>query len=205
MNCNKTFNIINIIFLILFLCITFTGNTFNVYNDIRNTITNSKYEINKDAFYISKNILSLPIIIVIYFFLNNTELNYDFSEKDQKFTNFLKEYTDLLPNKPIPFLYLFNISNLILYCPVIMILILLPFYILKYLNIKGINNHYFYIIFSLFVCYLSLEILLYFDFTNKNNLYSNIVKFLYFFIVILLLINIPIYIYKSNIKNNLIK
>ena len=92
---------------ILFLCITFTGNTFNVYNDIRNTITNSKYEINKDAFYISKNILSLPIIIVIYFFLNNTELNYDFSEKDQKFTNFLKEYTDLLPNKPIPFLYLF--------------------------------------------------------------------------------------------------
>ena len=200
LDCKKKFNIINIIFFVLFLCITFTGNTFNVYNNIRNTITNSKYEINKDIFYISKNILSLPIIIIIYFFLNNTELNFDFTNKDLKFINFLKKYTDLLKNKEIPFLYLFNISHLILFCPVIMILTLMPFYMLKYLKIKGFNNNYFYVLFGLFICYLLLEILLYFDFTNKNNLYSNIIKFLYFFIIVLLLINIPIYIYKTNNK-----
>ena len=75
MDCKKIFNIINIIFFIIFLSIIFTGKTFTCYNSIRNGITGSNYEINKDMFYISKNILTLPIIIIIYFFLNNTKIN----------------------------------------------------------------------------------------------------------------------------------
>lgn len=208
MNCNKIFNIINIIFLILFLSIIFTGNTFNVYNNIRNTITNSNYEINKDVFYISKNILSLPIIIIIYFFLNNTKINIDFTNqylflnnnKIKNIVTFLEEFTDLKPNKPIPFIYLFNISNIILFCPVIMIFTLSPLYIFKYLSLNIFGNKYSYILFGLFICYLLLEIVLYF--TNQNNTYSYVLKCLYFFIVILLLIFIPIFIYKKNTKNN---
>lgn len=201
MNCNKIFNIINIIFLIVFLSITFTGNTFNIYNNIRNTITNSNYEINKDVFYISKNILSLPIIIIIYFFLNNTKINIDFTNQTSNTVKFLKEFTDLKPNKPIPFIYLFNISNIILFCPVIMIFTLLPFYILKYLSLNIFGNKYSKILFGLFISYLLLEILIYVNFTNQNNLYSYVLKCLYFFIVILLLIFIPIFVYKKNNNN----
>lgn len=201
MNCNKIFNIINIIFLIFFLSIIFTGNSFNFYNYIRNTITNSKYEINKDVFYISKNILSLPIIIIIYFFLNKTKLNINFTNKTSKTVLFLEQFTDLKENKPIPFLYLFNISNSILFCPVIMIFILLLFYIVKYISIDIFSDGYFKILFGLFICYLLLEILLYLNFTNQNNLYSYVIKCIYFLIVLLLLIIIPMFIYNNKNSN----
>ena len=219
MDCKKIFNIINIIFFIIFLSIIFTGNAFTCYNSIRNGITGSNYEINKDMFYISKNILTLPIIIIIYFFLNNTKINKDkinFNKvKTSSFLKFLIKNTDLIPyNKSIPskgsqipFLYLFNISSItVLFIPPIMIGLLVLFYILKYLTLSfdikkssNISN----ILIGLFSFYLLLEILLYFDLSDQNNLFSKTIKFFYFLTIIILLITISIYTYSvGNNKNN---
>lgn len=220
MDCKKIFNIINIIFFIIFLSIIFTGNAFTCYNSIRNGITGSNYEINKDVFYISKNILTLPIIIIIYFFLNNTKINEDkinFNKvKTSSFLNFLIKNTDLIPNKEsipfegsqIPFLYLFNISSItVVLCPVIMILLLVPFYILKYLtlsfNIKTYSNILIGLLIGLFSFYLLLEILLYFDLSDQNNLFSKTIKLFYFLTIIILLIIISIYTYLVENENNL--
>jgi hypothetical protein len=209
MDCKKIFNIINIIFFIIFLSIIFTGNAFTCYNSIRNGITGSNYEINKDVFYISKNILTLPIIIIIYFFLNNTKINEDkinFNKvKTSSFLNFLIKNTDLIPYEDsIPFLYLFNISSItVVLCPVIMILLLVPFYILKYLTLSFNIKTYSNILIGLFSFYLLLEILLYFDLSDQNNLFSKTIKLFYFLTIIILLIIISIYTYLVENEHNL--
>ena len=197
MKCNNIFNIINIIFLIFFLCVIFTGNSFNLYNYFRNFATNRKYEINEDiVFYISKNILSLPIIIIIYFILNKTRFSDD-SRMDSHSKAYLIQYTDLKYTQQIPFLYLFNISSTLFFSPVITISVLLVLYFRKFYYFDlPVENNYFYFILGLFIFYLLLEILLFFY--NQNNLYLYIIKFLYFFIIVLLLIMIHIYIYKTS-------
>ena len=216
MDCKKIFNIINIIFFIICLSLIFTGNAFTCYNLIRNGMLppDSNYEINKDMFYISKNILTLPIIIIIYFFLNNTKINKDKINnnnlKTSNFLNFLIKNTDLIPDKKtipregsqIPFLYLFNISSItVLFIPPIMIGLFSIFYIRKYL-IFDIKKYY-SILIGFFSFYLLLEILLYFDLSDQNNIVSKAIKFFYFLTIIILLITISISTYLVENENNL--